>query len=80
MTKQNMILNMLMEYSCSTSEQISFLVRRAYDEKISKQSISGILRPYVARGIVGKSPNGAGKTVYWVTKYGEEIIKKGELV
>lgn len=73
MTPKQMIYNVLKDYGCSNTFQIKGMVFRAYGEHISEASISGQLRSLVAKGIAAKSPNGAGKMVYWITDYGKNL-------
>ena len=65
MERITMITNILHEHPCLNSNEIKGFIYRTYGETISAQSISGLLRPLVARGEVGKD-NHTGKMVYWM--------------
>lgn len=73
MTNKEMVIEALKAYGCSNSFQIKGIIHRMFNEEISTNSISGILRPLYSKGYVNKS-NATGKTVYWLTDWGKEQL------
>lgn len=77
MTNKEMVIDVLKNYSCVTGFQIKGFVYRKFGESITPQAAVGILRPLVAQGLVGKSPDPAnGKMAYWLTNFGKEYFNK----
>ena len=68
LSRDELILKALGEYSCSTTIALSNYIKRQYKEDYSPATISGVLRKYVARGKVAKSNCGMGYTSYWIVK------------
>ena len=59
------ILEVLREHPCLNAKEIAFFIKQKHGgDLLSPQTISGLLRPMVAAGTIGKS-NTTGKTVYW---------------
>lgn len=72
MTNKEMIVEVLMEHSCLTTQEIKGFVNRKHNVIISNQSIAGTMKPIVAAGLAEKGISPANnKTVYWLTKAGE---------
>lgn len=73
MTNKEMIISILKEHSCLTTQELKGFINRKYGVIISNQSISAALRPVVAAGLATKgiSPTNH-KAVYWLTKAGEK--------
>lgn len=69
MTNKEMIIDILNDHPCLTSQEIKGFINRKYNITISNQSISAALRPVVAAGQATKgiSPTN-GKAVYWLNK------------
>ena len=77
MTNKEMILSVLKDGTCASGFQIKGLVYRKYGAEISPQAAAGVMRPLVAQGMAGKSPDPySGKMVYWLTDYGKEHLFK----
>ena len=74
---KNMAVEILKAHSCLTANELKGFIFRTFGENLSPNSISGNMRALVSAGWVGKSqsPNN-GKTVYWLTEYGEEHFVK----
>ena len=75
MTNKVMIIKVLAEHPCLNSFEVKGFIHRTFGETITPQSISGMLRPLVSAGYVGKSA-ATGKTVYWLTDIGKEKLVK----
>ena len=77
MTNEEAVIGVLKEYSCLTSSQIQGFAYRMFNVHMSPNSASGIVRPYINKGMIGKSPDpNSGKMVYWLTDYGKEYLFK----
>ena len=77
MTNKEMVISVLNDHGCQNGFQIKGAVYRKFGASISPQTAAGIMRPLVAAGYAGKSPNPAdGKMVYWLTDYGKEQLFK----
>lgn len=68
MDKKELVMKVLDEIGMVDAEYISCRIKRVYGETVSRAQVSGILRPMVAAGKVGKSNCGYGKTVYWINE------------
>lgn len=59
------IIEALYDHPCISAKEIAFFIKQKHGGDLLRyQTISGMLRPMVAQGTVGKS-NTTGKTVYW---------------
>ena len=67
MSKKELILRALSEYSCVTAKELSNYIKRTYKEDISPASISGALKVFERQGKVAKSDCGLG-THYWAVE------------
>ena len=77
MTNKEMVISVLNDHGCQNGFQIKGAVYRKFGVSISSQTAAGVMRPLVAAGYAGKSPNPAdGKMVYWLTDYGKEQLFK----
>ena len=77
MTNKEAVIGVLKERDCVTGVQIKGFAHRMFGVDITPQTASGVLRAYVAKGMVGKSPDpNSGKMVYWLTDYGKEQLSK----
>ena len=77
MTNKEMVISVLNDHSCQTGFQIKGSVFRKFGIRITPQTAAGVMRPLVAAGYAGKSPNPVdGKMVYWLTDYGKERLFK----
>ena len=77
MTNKEMVIDILKDHGCQTGFQIKGSVYRKYGVSISPQAAAGIMRPLLAAGYAGKSPDPtSGKMVYWLSDYGKEQLFK----
>ena len=77
MTNKEAVLEVLREHSCLTGVEIKGFAHRMFGVDFSVNTASGVLRPYVANGMAGKSPDPrTGKMAYWLTSYGKEQLFK----
>lgn len=77
MTNKEMVISVLNDHSCQTGFQIKGAVYRKFGATISPQTAAGVMRPLVAAGYAGKSPDPtSGKMVYWLTDYGKGQLFK----
>lgn len=74
---KEMAVKILKAHSCLTATELKGFIYRTFGENLSPNSISGNLRALVSAGWVGKSPSPTnGKTVYWLTDFGEDHFAK----
>lgn len=66
--KKTLVTTILETVGMVDAGYISCAIKRKLGEEVSKSQVSGILRAMYARGEVGKSNCGYGKTVYWLNK------------
>lgn len=76
MTTKEMALEVLKQHSCLTGFEIKGFIHRWYNVDVSPQSISGLLRPLVSKGYIGKCAGPNGKMAYWISDYGKEKMFK----
>lgn len=77
MTNKEAVIEVLKKHSCLTGTQIKGFAHRMFGIEITPQTAAGVLRAYVAKGMVGKSPDPtSGKMAYWLTDYGKEQLSK----
>ena len=77
MTKRDMIIDILNNYSCLNTTQIRGFIIRKFNVDVSPGSAAGTLKPLIAAGLAAKSPDPlTGKMVYWLTDYGKEKLCK----
>lgn len=69
-SNQKLIIDILGKYSCSTAKEISMLAKREHNTDISPASVSGSIRALYNNGMIGKSPDANGHTVYWLSRKG----------
>lgn len=74
MTKKEMIFKVMEKHPCVSSAQIHNYVLQMFNENITLQTATSILRFYVDRGLAGRSPNEKGRMMYWFTDTGKEVI------
>lgn len=67
-TTVEMIRAILTKHSCLTANEIRGFIYRQYNEHITNSAIAGTIRPLVSKGIVSKSANEHGHTVYWLAE------------
>ena len=66
--KKALVIAVLETTGAVDAGYISCAIKRKLGEEVSKSQVSGTLRSMYARGEVGKSNCGYGKTVYWLNK------------
>ena len=76
MTNKEMVIGVLNEYGAMTSKQISTCINRKFGVSVSPAQAAGTLRPLVGRSEAATSKDAYGKTVYWLTDYGKEVLIK----
>lgn len=77
MTNKEMVISVLNDHGGQDGFQIKGSVYRKFGASITSNSAAGIMRPLIAAGYAGKSPNPAnGKMVYWLTPLGKEKLIK----
>lgn len=77
MTNKEAVIEVLKVHPCLTGNEIKGFAHRMFGIDFSTNTASGILRPYVAKGFVGKSLDPkTGKMAYWLTNYGKEQLSK----
>ena len=77
MTNKEAVLGVLKQYSCLNSTQIKGFAHRMFNVDFTPQTAVGILRPFIEKGMVSKSPDpNTGKMVYWLTEYGKEKLNE----
>lgn len=74
MDTREMALEILKNHPCLTGYEIKGFIHREFNKDVSPQSITGLLRPLVSRGVIGKAPGPNGKMAYWITDFGKEIV------
>lgn len=77
MTNREIAIEVLRNHSCLTGSQIRSFAKRLLNIDITPQSAAAALRPLIATGMVGKSPDPvSGNMAYWLTDYGKEQLLK----
>lgn len=67
MDKKELVIKILTNHGCLTAAEVSNFAKRKYNETISPQSASGVLRSLAATRKVGYSKP-TNQTVYWLNK------------
>ena len=70
-----MVRRALWTHGCQTSHQLKTYSNRCYNEDYSVGSIGAALRKLAQKGIAAHSENERGQKVYWLTDFGQEIVK-----
>ena len=81
MTTKEMVIEILKHHSCQTAFQIKGCIYRKFNENVTPQAVSRVMRPLVAKGYAGKGTHPeSNKSVYWLSDFGKETLeKKGDL-
>ena len=75
MTGKEMVLEIIKEYACLNSTEISQFIKRKFNEDVSSSSAAGAIRPLIAQGYAASSRDANNRTVYWLTDYGKEKLR-----
>lgn len=76
MTTKEMVIEILKHHSCQTAFQIKGCIYRKFNENVTPQAVSGVMRPLIACGWAEKGNRSDGKMVYWLTDFGKEKLFK----
>ena len=74
MTKKEIVFGVMKKHPCVSGAQIHNYALQMFNEDITPQAATSILRYYIDRGLAGKSPNEKGRMMYWLTDSGKEAI------
>ena len=75
MTNKEIVFSVMKLHPCVSGIQIHDYAYQLFGESITPQSATGVLRPYVNRGLVAQSKHPfSGRNVYWLTDKGKENL------
>lgn len=74
--KQKTIISVLNNYGICTANDIVRLSKKNSTENLTPNSVSGVLRAWISKGLAANADNGNNKKVYWLTDFGKEYFLK----
>ena len=76
MTNKEIVLGVMKEHPCITCAQVHNYALRMFNENITPQAASSVLRGYAQQGLAAQSRHPmTGKMVYWLTDTGKEKLQ-----
>lgn len=76
MTNKEIVFSVMKKHPCVSGAQIHNYALQMFNEDITPQAASSIMRSFVNLGLAAQSPHPmTGRMVYWFTDYGKETFK-----
>ena len=79
MTNKEMVADVLNTYGAMTSRQVAVQINKVHGVVLTPAQVAGAMRPLTAKGMTANSKDAHNKSVYWLTEYGVEQLRKGEI-